>query len=112
MKDIDAIIGGEGNGGVIYPELHYGRDSLVGVALFLTHFAEQGMKCSELRATYPAYFMSKNKIQLTPTIDVDALLNQVEEKYAQEKVSTIDGVKIDFAEEWDTFAKIQYRTNY
>ena len=100
MKDIDAIIGGEGNGGVIYPELHYGRDSLVGVALFLTHFAEQGMKCSELRATYPAYFMSKNKIQLTPTIDVDALLNQVEEKYAQEKVSTIDGVKIDFAEEW------------
>ena len=100
MKDTEAVIGGEGNGGVIYPALHYGRDSLVGVALFLTHLAEQGMKCSELRATYPVYFMSKNKIQLTPAIDVDALLKQVEEKYAHEQVSTIDGVKIDFAEEW------------
>ena len=100
MKDIEAIIGGEGNGGVIYPELHYGRDSLVGVALFLTHLAEKGIKCSELRATYPTYFMSKNKIQLTPAIDVDALLKQVGEKYAHEQVSTIDGVKIDFAKEW------------
>lgn len=100
MKDVEAVIGGEGNGGIIYPELHYGRDSLVGVALFLTHLAEQGMKCSELRATYPAYFMSKNKIQLTPAIDVDALLKQMEEKYAHEQVTTIDGVKIDFAEEW------------
>lgn len=100
MKDTEAIIGGEGNGGVIYPELHYGRDSLVGVALFLTHLAEKGIKCSELRATYPAYFMSKNKIQLTPAIDVDALLKQVGEKYAHEQVSTIDGVKIDFAKEW------------
>ena len=100
MKDMEAVIGGEGNGGIIYPELHYGRDSLVGVALFLTHLGEQGMKCSELRATYPAYFMSKNKIQLTPAIDVDALLKQVEEKYAHEQVTTIDGVKIDFAEEW------------
>ena len=100
MKDTEAIIGGEGNGGIIYPALHYGRDSLVGVALFLTHLAEQQMKCSELRATYPAYFMSKNKIQLTPAIDVDSLLKQMEEKYAQEQVSTIDGLKIDFTEEW------------
>ena len=100
MKDTEAIIGGEGNGGIIYPSLHYGRDSLVGVALFLTHLAEQKMKCSELKATYPAYFMSKNKIQLTPNIDVDALLKQMEEKYAHEQVSNIDGVKIDFTEEW------------
>ena len=100
MKDTEAIIGGEGNGGIIYPALHYGRDSLVGVALFLTHLAEQKIKCSELRATYPAYFMSKIKIQLTPDFDVDALLKQMEEKYAHEQVSTIDGVKIDFAEEW------------
>ena len=100
MKDTEAIIGGEGNGGIIYPTLHYGRDSLVGVALFLTHLAEQKMKCSELKATYPAYFMSKNKIRLTPAINVDALLKQMEEKYAHEKVSTIDGVKIDFTEEW------------
>ena len=100
MKDTEAIIGGEGNGGIIYPALHYGRDSLVGVALFLTHLAEQKIKCSELRATYPAYFMSKIKIQLTPDFDVDALLKQMEEKYAHEQVSTIDGLKIDFAEEW------------
>ena len=100
MKDTEAIIGGEGNGGIIYPTLHYGRDSLVGVALFLTHLAEKKMKCSELKATYPAYFMSKNKIQLTPAIDVDTLLKHMEEKYAHEKVSNIDGVKIDFNEEW------------
>tara|TARA_B100000900_G_scaffold374022_1_gene355016 strand:- start:2532 stop:3914 length:1383 start_codon:yes stop_codon:yes gene_type:complete len=100
MKETEAIIGGEGNGGIIYPILHYGRDSLVGVALFLTHLAEQKMKCSELRAIYPTYFMSKIKFQLTPDFDVDDLLKQVEEKYANEQVSTIDGVKIDFAEEW------------
>jgi phosphomannomutase len=100
MKATDAIIGGEGNGGIIYPESHYGRDSLVGVALFLSHLASKQMKCSELRATYPSYFMSKNKIQLTPSIDVDALLEKVEAKYVHEQVSTVDGVKIDFAEEW------------
>ena len=100
MKDTEAIIGGEGNGGIIYPTLHYGRDSLVGIALFLTHLAEQKVKCSELKATYPVYFMSKNKIQLTPAIDVDALLKQMEEKYEHEKVSNIDGVKIEFTEEW------------
>jgi len=100
MKETEAIIGGEGNGGIIYPVLHYGRDSLVGVALFLTHLAEQKMKCSELRAIYPTYFMSKIKLQLTSAFDVDALLKQVEEKYKHEQISTIDGVKIDFAEEW------------
>lgn len=100
MKESQAIIGGEGNGGIIFPELHYGRDSLVGIALFLSHLAEQKMSCSALRATYPAYYMSKNKIQLTPAIDVDALLQQMEERYANEEVSTVDGVKIDFADEW------------
>ena len=100
MKDTDAVIGGEGNGGIIYPELHYGRDSLVGVALFLTHLAEKKMKVSELRATYPSYFMSKNKIQLTPELDVDAILEAVEAHYKDEEVTTIDGVKIDFAENW------------
>ncbi len=100
MKAVDAVIGGEGNGGIIYPALHYGRDALVGIALFLTQLAESGQKCSELRATYPAYFISKNKIELTPQIDVDAILLQMKEKYAHEKVNTIDGVKIDFAEEW------------
>ncbi|MGO2359176.1 MAG: phosphoglucosamine mutase [Mesonia sp.] len=100
MKDTDAIIGGEGNGGIIFPELHYGRDSLVGVALFLTYLAEKEIKVSELRATYPAYFMSKNKIQLTPGLDVDNILEKMAEKYAREEVSTIDGVKIDFPENW------------
>jgi phosphomannomutase len=100
MKDTDAVIGGEGNGGIIFPELHYGRDSLVGVALFLTHLAEKKMKVSELRATYPSYFMSKNKIQLTPDLDVDAILKAVEAHYKNEEVTTIDGVKIDFAENW------------
>lgn len=100
MKDTNAVIGGEGNGGIIFPELHYGRDSLVGVALFLTYLAEKDMKVSELRATYPAYFMSKNKIQLTPGLDVDNILEKMAEKYASEDVSTIDGVKIDFPENW------------
>jgi phosphomannomutase len=100
MKETGAIIGGEGNGGVIYPESHYGRDSLVGAALFLTHLAKSGMKCSELRKTYPDYFMSKNKIELTPEIDVDAILVKMKEKYSNEQVTDIDGVKIDFADSW------------
>lgn len=100
MKETDAVIGGEGNGGIIYPELHYGRDALVGVALFLTYLAKTEMKCSSLRATYPEYYMSKNKIELTPDIDVDALLVKMKQKYASEKVTDIDGVKIDFPREW------------
>ena len=100
MKDTGAIIGGEGNGGVIYPALHYGRDALVGVALFLTYLVERSLKMTELRATYPAYFASKNKIQLTPAIDVDKVLLEMKERYATERVNDIDGVKIDFAENW------------
>lgn len=100
MKKNNAIIGGEGNGGIIYPELHYGRDSLVGVALFLTHLANIKMSVSALRASYPEYYMSKNKIELTPQIDVDAILVAMTEKYKNEDISTIDGVKIDFATEW------------
>lgn len=100
MKKNNAIIGGEGNGGIIYPELHYGRDALVGVALFLTHLANKKMTCKELRDSYPSYYMSKNKIELTPELDVDAILEQMVEKYKQEKISTIDGVKIDFPTEW------------
>ena len=100
MKKNHAIIGGEGNGGIIYPELHYGRDSLVGVALFLTHLANKKMKVSTLRASYPEYYMSKNKIELTPQIDVDAILVAMTEKYKNEDITTIDGVKIDFAENW------------
>jgi phosphomannomutase len=100
MKDTSAIIGGEGNGGIIYPESHYGRDSLVGVALFLSHLATQSMTCKELRMSYPSYFMSKNKIQLTPQIDVDKILEVMAEKYRNEDVLTIDGVKVDFENEW------------
>jgi phosphomannomutase len=100
MKDTDAVIGGEGNGGIIYPELHYGRDSLVGIALFLTFLAEKKMKVSELRKSYPAYFMSKNKIELTPQLDVDKILQEVEKRYSKEDVSTVDGIKIDFADYW------------
>ena len=100
MKANKAIIGGEGNGGIIYPELHYGRDSLVGIALFLTHLAEKNMKVSELRASYPSYFMSKNKIQLTPDLNVDAILEGFQKKHASEEVSTVDGVKVDFANSW------------
>lgn len=100
MKETNAFIGGEGNGGIIFPELHYGRDSLVGVALFLTHLAEKGIRVSELRAEYPSYFMSKSKIELTPGLDVDEILKKMEEKYADEEISTIDGVKIDFPENW------------
>ena len=100
MKKTNAVIGGEGNGGIIYPELHYGRDSLVGVALFLTYLAEKKMKVSELRKSYPSYFMSKNKIELTPDLDVDQILEQVEQKFSKEEISTVDGVKIDFPEHW------------
>ena len=100
MKSTNAIIGGEGNGGIIYPELHYGRDSLVGVALFLTHLARLDMTVAELRASYPQYYMSKNKIELTPQIDVDAILVGMTDKYKNENISIIDGVKIDFATEW------------
>lgn len=100
MKEKNAVIGGEGNGGIIYPELHYGRDSLVGVALFLTHLAKENKTVSELRAGYPAYFMGKKKLELTPDIDVDALLTKVKNYYQNEKISTVDGVKIDFEKNW------------
>lgn len=100
MKANNAVIGGEGNGGIIYPESHYGRDALVGTALFLMLMAEKGGTVAELRASYPSYFMSKKKIQLTPELDVDALLEAMHKKYKDEQVSTIDGVKIDFPENW------------
>ncbi len=100
MKATNAIIGGEGNGGIIYPEIHYGRDALVGVALFLTHLANQSKSVAELRAGYPQYFMSKNKIELTPEINVDAILEAMTKKYQNEQISTIDGVKIDFPDNW------------
>ena len=100
MKDTNAVIGGEGNGGVIYPALHYGRDALVGVALFLTHLVKKGCTMTELRKQYPAYFASKNKIQLTPAIDVDKVLAEMKARYANENVNDIDGVKIDFTENW------------
>lgn len=100
MKKNNAIIGGEGNGGIIYPESHYGRDSMVGVALFLTHLANKKISVAALRASYPEYYMSKNKIELTPQIDVDAILVAMTEKYKNEDITTIDGVKIDFADNW------------
>ncbi len=100
MKEVGAVIGGEGNGGVIYPDLHYGRDALVGVALFLTYFAKLNKTMTELRAELPAYFASKNKIELTPAIDVDKVLVEMKERYLNENVTDIDGVKIDFAENW------------
>ena len=100
MKEVDAVIGGEGNGGVIYPGLHYGRDALVGIALFLTHLAKYGKSVSNLRGTYPAYFISKNKITLTPEMDIDDLLHKVENKYKKQPHTTIDGLKIEFDKEW------------
>lgn len=100
MKETGAVIGGEGNGGVIYPELHYGRDALVGVALFLTLMAKSGKKVTELKAGYPQYAIAKNKIQLTPDIDVDAILEAVKEKFSNENITDIDGVKIDFEDSW------------
>ncbi|MFZ3273982.1 MAG: phosphoglucosamine mutase [Lutibacter sp.] len=100
MKATNAIIGGEGNGGIIYPESHYGRDSLVGIALFLSHLANSKVSCKQLRDSYPAYFMSKNKIELTPQINVDAILSAIASTYKNEDVITIDGVKINFETEW------------
>ncbi len=100
MKAIDAVIGGEGNGGIIYPESHYGRDALVGIALFLSHLAEKKCKVSELRDQYPAYTISKNKIELTPNVDVDNILNKMAQAYANEEVDTTDGVKIYIGKEW------------
>lgn len=100
MKATGAVIGGEGNGGVIYPASHYGRDALVGIALFLTYLAKKQMNVSELRKTYPAYYMAKNRIDLTPDVDVDAILVKVKEIYANEEVNDIDGVKIDFPDKW------------
>jgi phosphomannomutase len=100
MKEVNAIIGGEGNGGIIYPELHYGRDALVGIALFLSHLAKTGMTTSQLRDSYPKYVISKNKIELTPEIDVDLILKQMTELHKNDEVDTTDGVKIYFGEEW------------
>ncbi|MCB0437148.1 MAG: phosphoglucosamine mutase [Mangrovimonas sp.] len=100
MKKTNAIIGGEGNGGIIYPELHYGRDALVGIALFLSLLADKRISVSELRKSYPSYFMSKQKIELTPGLDVDGILKTIEQRYASEKISTVDGVKIDFEKGW------------
>ena len=105
MKETNAVIGGEGNGGVIYPELHYGRDALVGIALFLSHLANFKDKnctkcCSTLRSTYTNYYISKNKIELTPDIDVDMILQRIHDKYKKQPISTIDGVKIEFDKEW------------
>ena len=100
MKRTNAVIGGEGNGGIIYPELHYGRDSLVGIALFLSHLAKENMSVSRLRSSYPSYHISKNKIELTPEIDVDDILVKMQDKYKKEDISTIDGVKIDFEDTW------------
>ena len=100
MKETNAVIGGEGNGGIIYPELHYGRDALVGIALFLTHLAKTGKTVSALRATYPAYYISKNKITLTKGMDIDGLLKKMELKYQHQPYSTIDGLKIEFDKQW------------
>ena len=100
MKSKDAVIGGEGNGGVIFPKLHYGRDALVGIALFLSHLAKFGKSCSMLRSTYPDYHISKNKIELTPDMDVDEILEEIKEKYKKQPINTIDGVKIEFDKEW------------
>ena len=100
MKNTGAVIGGEGNGGVIYPESHYGRDALVGIALFLSNLAHKKCKASELKATYPEYFIAKNRIDLTPDTDIDAILEKVKEMYANEKITDIDGVKIDFKDKW------------
>lgn len=100
MKEVNAVIGGEGNGGVIYPALHYGRDALAGIALFLSHMAQRGMKASRLRASYPNYYISKNKIELTPEIDVDRVLEEIRKKYQKQPTNTIDGVKIEFDREW------------
>ncbi len=100
MKEKKALIGGEGNGGIIFPELHYGRDAMVGIALFLTHLAKSGKSISKLRATYPNYYMSKNKIELSPQMDVDMILKEIKNKYNKQPINTIDGVKIEFEKSW------------
>ncbi|HZB13385.1 MAG TPA: phosphoglucosamine mutase, partial [Chryseolinea sp.] len=100
MKECNALIGGEGNGGVIYPDLHYGRDALVGIALFLTHLAKSGMPVSRLRAKLPNYIISKNKIELTRSINVDKVLEEITKKYKKQPINTVDGVKIEFDNEW------------
>ena len=103
MREVGAVIGGEGNGGVIYPESHYGRDALVGIALFLSSLAQKGLKVSELRSTFPNYFIAKNRIDLTPSTDVDAILLKVKEQFGKQpdiKVTDIDGVKLDFPDRW------------
>ena len=100
MRETNAVIGGEGNGGIIYPDLHFGRDALVGIALFLSHLARFGKSVSMLRRTYPNYYISKNKIELTPDIDVDAVLTRIQTRYAKNPISTVDGVKIEFGNEW------------
>ena len=100
MRETNAVIGGEGNGGIIYPDLHFGRDALVGIALFLTHLAQFGKSVSMLRRSYPNYYISKNKIELTPDIDVDAVLTRIQTRYAKNPISTVDGVKIEFGNEW------------
>jgi phosphomannomutase len=100
MKENKAVIGGEGNGGIIYPELHYGRDALVGIALFLTHLAQAGVPVSRLRKTYPDYYISKNKIELTPGLNVDEILDNIRRKYEKNPINTADGVKIEFGKEW------------
>ncbi len=100
MKAVEAVIGGEGNGGIIYPASHYGRDALVGIGLFLTHLAKFGKSISRLRASYPSYYISKNKIELTPEIDVDKILVEIKERYKKHQINDIDGVKIDFEKEW------------
>lgn len=100
MKEVGAVIGGEGNGGVIYPESHYGRDALVGIALFLSSLAHKKMTASQLRATFPSYYIAKNRIDLTPSTDIDAILAKVKEMYSSERITDIDGVKIDFPDKW------------
>lgn len=100
MKEVNAVIGGEGNGGIIYPELHYGRDALVGIALFLSHLAHSGKVTSILRSSYPNYYISKNKIDLTPEVDIDALMDKIKEQYARQPINTEDGLKIEFDKEW------------
>ena len=100
MKAVQAIIGGEGNGGVIYPELHYGRDALVGVALFLSLLVDRNQTAAQIRATYPSYFMSKNKINLKTGMDIDKIFRKIEIKYRENRISAIDGLKIDFSDEW------------
>jgi phosphomannomutase len=100
MKETNAVIGGEGNGGVIYPASHYGRDALVGIALFLSHLAHEGKKTSELRASYPAYHIAKNRMDITPEVNIEAILAKVKERYRHAEINDIDGVKIDFADKW------------